>query len=68
MVGLGPWELIILAAIAGLAVLVPLCIVVVLVVLNRRQAANPQSPTYDELLAENRSLRAELAAGKNKPI
>ncbi len=66
MFSLGILELIIVLVVGALVIGVPVVILVVLVMLLRKPSSAEQSPTYSELVTENKRLRDEIAALKNK--
>ncbi len=66
MFSLGILELIIVLVTGSLVFGVPAAILVVLVMLLRKPSSAEQSPTYSELVTENKRLRDEIAALKNK--
>ena len=62
----GIFEILIYLVIAVFTFGVPVAILVLLVMLLRKQSSGHKSPTYSELMTENRRLRDEIAALKNK--
>lgn len=66
MFGIGPAELLILLIIGTLAIGVPVAIIVLLVVLLRKNNSGDQNPSYSQLRDENHRLREELAALQQK--
>ena len=66
MFGLGIFELLIVLVIGLFLFGVPVAIVILLVMLIRKQSSGDNSPTYSELMTENHRLRDEMEALKNK--
>ena len=66
MFSIGILELLIILVISFFVIGVPVAIVILLVILLRKQRLADQSPTYSELIAENNRLRDEIAALRNK--
>ncbi|TWU10337.1 hypothetical protein Pla52o_57110 [Novipirellula galeiformis] len=65
MFGIGPMELLIVLIVGVLTIGIPICIVVLLVLLLRKQNnASGDSPQISQLQQENQRLRDELATLK----
>lgn len=68
MVGIGPFELLIVLIVGVLAIAVPLGIVILLVVqLQKQKNSNGDSARIAKLEEENQRLRDELARRKETP-
>jgi len=66
MFGIGVQELIIILVIGIFVIGVPVAILILLVMLIRKQRSADKSPTYSELITENHRLQAEIADLRNK--
>lgn len=67
MVGIGPFEIIIILAIFALMAAVALAIVMGVAFASRKRQPGNEPEVVEKLRAENQKLREELAAARQKP-